>query len=227
MKKFELLTEEFLKDIERKTADHAAWIADPERENGLRHYSTARRFEQYKAGEINRETANNYATKRLYKEMEKQKAAGLAKIEAAETAPDLTSITIDIEWTKSRTWGYNPHAEMVNSHETRRTFGNASGCGYDKRSAAVAEALNQSPAVLKILYTLKEEGLKEGKNDHSETACTGHDNRNIIGYGSGYSVIPYFEGGVGIECFAAILKKAGFQQNAHGGKTYEFYNYTR
>ena len=227
MEKFELLKAEFLKDIERRTEERKTWIENPETENGLRHYSTARRYEQYKTGEINREKANTYAIKRMLKETEKEREKGIEKLKAAEAAPDIVSINIDIEWTKSRTWGYNPHAEQTNSHETRRTFGSATGCGYDKRSAAAAEALNQSAAVLKILYTLKENGLRNGQNDHSSTACTRHDNREIIGYGAGYSVIPYFEGGVGIECFVSILKKAGFTLHSHSGKTSEYYNFTR
>ena len=98
---------------------------------------------------------------------------------------------------------------------TGNSAGYASGCGYDKESSAVAEALNKNNSFLKVLYTLKENALEAGASDHSKTACTGVDNRNIIGYGSGYSVLPYFEGGVGVNCYWDILKKAGFEISCH------------
>ena len=41
-----------------------------------------------------------------------------------------------IVWVRSRTWGSNPN---VQHHGT--TIGRASGCGYDKESAALADAL--------------------------------------------------------------------------------------
>lgn len=42
-------------------------------DRGLKQYSTARRWEQYKAGEITREKAVEFATKRALKKIEKKK----------------------------------------------------------------------------------------------------------------------------------------------------------
>ena len=95
------------------------------------------------------------------------------------------------------------------------------GEGYIRE---VAEAFNKNNSILKALYSLKERALQAGQSDASRTACTGVDNRNICGYGSGYSIIPYFEGGVGVSCFWSILEKCGFKCSAHYGKNETFYS---
>ncbi len=76
----------------------------------------------------------------------------------------------------------------------------------------------------KPLKHQKENGLKAGLSDESRTACTGIDNRDICGYGSGHGAIPYFEGGVGVTCFFEILEKCGFRCSIHCGKYETFYN---
>ena len=101
--------------------------------------------------------------------------------------------------------------------------GTASGCGYDKESAAIAEALNQCDSVLQLLYTYKENALAAGESDESKTASCGRSNCSIIGYGAGYGAIPYFEGGVGSSCFWSILKKCGFTVTGHHGTHSDFY----
>lgn len=191
-------------------------------DRGLKQYSTARRWEQYKAGEITREKAVELATKRALKEIEKDTAAKLARLDRVAAAPDLTFISISVDWVRSRTWGNNPHAE---ARTNAGTFsGTASGCGYDKESTAIAEALNQCDSVLKVLYTLKENGLRAGLSDKSKTAACGRSNGDICGYGAGYGAIPYFEGGVGSSCFWSILKKCGFSTSCHHGKHSDFYS---
>ena len=191
-------------------------------DRGLKQYSTARRWEQYKAGEITREKAVELATKRALKEIEKDTAAKLARLDRVAAAPDLTFISISVDWVRSRTWGNNPHAEARTN--TGTFSGTASGCGYDKESAAIAEALNQCDSVLKVLYTLKENGLRAGLSDKSKTAACGRSNGDICGYGAGHGAIPYFEGGVGSSCFWSILKKCGFSTSCHHGKHSDFYS---
>ena len=46
---------------------------------------------------------------------------------------------IEIVWKKNPKWGRNPHATVTIDGVT--TTGRASGCGYDKASAAVVAAL--------------------------------------------------------------------------------------
>lgn len=183
-----------------------------ESDNGLRRYSTDTRWKQYQTGKITREQAVSYATKRMIKEADKTTAAGLAKLERIAAAEELTFCTVNIEWTRSGT------AKAEAWSNNGRYNGSAGGWGYDKESAAAADAFNRDDTMLKILYDLKEKGLSEGLTSDSETACTGHDNRNIVGYGAGYSVLPYFEGGVGIDCFWSILKKAGYKVSSFYGK---------
>lgn len=191
-------------------------------DNGLKRESTPAKWELYTAGKISREKAVEYATKRAIKRIEKDTAAKLAKLERIANAPELDFISISVDWVHSKTWGYNPHVEI--NTNTGNYSGAASGCGYDKESAAIAEAFNKCDSVLKALYTLKEKALQAGGSDYSKTACTNVDNRNICGYGSGYSVLPYFEGGVGSSCFWSILEKCGFKTSGHHGKHSDFYN---
>ena len=230
---FEMIRAEFIQDQEKRQSEKEVFIRcgyyptwnnhekeNADQERGLRHYLTAAAWESFKAGKITREKAIEKATRRAQRETDKSTAAGLAKLDAAEVAPDLDYINIDVEWVRSSTWGYNPRVDVC---ADIRTYGRAGGCGYDKESAAVAEAFNDNPAILKILYQIKENGLRAGESDADPVACSGRDNRNICGYGSGYSVIPYFEGGVGVSCFWSILKKAGFECVGNHGKREDLY----
>lgn len=160
--------------------------------------------------------------------MEKSKTKAfekqLARLETIEQAPDCSRIEISVDWVRNKTWGNNPHAKITDGGDWYT--GTASGCGYDKISAAVAEALNQSNSILKALCEAKEEALKNGASDASDT-CTGRDNRDILGYGSGYNPVPAFEGGVGMGSFDNIFKKLGFEIHYQGGKTWDSYVMTR
>lgn len=233
MAEFTMIKAEVQQDSDKRKENTAFYIengyfptwaeeyhTDPER--GLRQHSTARRWEQYQAGEISREKAVELATKRALKAIEKDTAAELAKLDRVAQAADLTSVSISVDWVRSYMWGYNPHVEAYTN--TGKHTGKAGGCGYDKESAAIAEALNQCDSVLKMLYTLKENGLRAGQSDESTTACTGRDNRNICGYGSGYGITPYFEGGVGSSCFWSIFEKCGYKVTGHHGKHSDFYS---
>lgn len=231
---FERLTKAFLEDRETQRQRNEFYILhgyceswskeqQNESDNGLKRYSTARRWEQYQNGEIDRAKACEFAIKRMNKEIEKEISLKLAHLEAVANAPEVRYISVNVEYRRSSTWGYNPAVEVITNGESGIFTGYASGCGYDKESAAVADAFNKSLGILKVLYTLKEKALEAGESDESKTACTGHDNRNCVGYGSGYSVIPYFEGGVGVGCFWSILKKAGFDTVCNYGKHENIY----
>lgn len=194
-------------------------------DRGLKEYSTETRWKQYNDGKISREKAVEFARKRYDKQLEKEIEKRLSHLRAVSIAPDVQFINVYVNYVKSAYWGYNPHVEVVTNCGTY--VGYASGCGYDKESAAVADAFNKDLSILKALYTLKEKGLEDGLSDYSATACTGHDNRNICGYGSGYSVIPYFEGGVGVNCFWSILNKCGFETFTRYSKHRNIYFITK
>lgn len=232
---FERLTKAFLEDRETQRQRNEFFIIHgfceswseehkTESDNGLKRYSTARRWEQYQNGEIDRAKACEFAIKRMNKEIEKEIKKKLAHLEAVANAPEVDYITVNVEYKRSSVWGYNPAVEVITNSESGFFTGYASGCGYDKESAAVAGAFNKSLGIMKVLYTLKEKALEAGESDESKTACTGHDNRNCVGYGAGYSVIPYFEGGVGVGCFWDILKKAGYKTRCNYGKHENFYS---
>jgi hypothetical protein len=193
-----------------------------EPDRGLTEYSTETRWNQYRVGQITREKATELAITRATKAIEKETAAELAKLDEVATAADLNHISVSVGWVRSQTWGYNPRVEV----RTNPGFftGSASGCGYDKESAAIADAFNKCNSILKALYTLKEKGLRAGQSDKSKTASCGRSNGSICGYGAGYGAIPYFEGGVGSSCFWEILKKCGYIVRENHSKHSDFYS---
>lgn len=193
---------------------------------GLARHSTPAKWNAYESGSITREKAVQLATSRALRDLEKTFVRKLEKLDRIANAPELEFVTINVEWKRSRTWGYNPTADVVTNEYARYT-GTASGCGYDKRSAAVAEALNASPAVLKALYIAAENALASGQaftrlNVNTVTW------RDVLGYGSGYSILPYFEGGVGISCFEEIFNSCGFSfREVASGKYFDSYTVSR
>lgn len=193
-----------------------------ESDEGIKRYSTECRWLQYKNEKISREKAVEYAVIRTLKKLEKELWTDLERLEAIENAKIPSFISIKTEWVRSRTWGNNPHTEIYVQGEGTLE-GRASGCGYDKESAAFASAAKGSFALKKILCELKEAALKEGKSDKSKTACTGIDNREVCGYGAGYNPIPTFEGGVGMNSIISIFKRYGYNAIESHGKRYDSY----
>ena len=84
------------------------------------------------------------------KEVEKERALYIGRLNAANTSEKLTFIRINVNWKKSNMWGYNPTAETWTSGGYYNT-GRASGCGYDKESAAINKALKPSPSLTRFL----------------------------------------------------------------------------
>lgn len=147
----------------------------------------------------------------------------IATVERMETLLNsdlkINKIVISIEWKKSRTWGNNPHCEVkvfYNNNQVETFTGSASGCGYDKRSAATAEALNKCELLKALLYKAENKRLK----NHSEVT-----RRDFIGYGSGNSSIPHFEGGVGFRSHETILNNLKFKTSLYdeSSTTYDLY----
>lgn len=236
MLKFDLIRAEILEDAEQQEKKTAFYIengfllnwAEQNRifsDNGIERYSTARRLEQYKNGDISRAEAVKYAIARYNRQNSKETAKKLAQLDRIQNAPELVWCDVSVEFRRSSVWGYNPHVESRSNGGY--TTGTASGCGYDKESAAIATAWNQNDSLLKVLCTMKEKALRAGISDSSATACTGRSNANVIGYGAGYSAIPYFEGGVGTSAFLHIMEKAGFTVSSYYGKRENSYTFER
>lgn len=152
---------------------------------------------------------------KIKKEYDKRIADFLAECDRIAQAEPLTHLYISVDWVRSSTWGMNPHAEII-ANDGRFT-GRASGCGYDKLSAATADALNQSKSALKLIYNKYEEALRK---DPKATK------RDAVGYGSGYSK-PYYEGGVGFSCHDSIFRNCGaIVHEWHEGKAWDSMRYT-
>lgn len=181
-------------------------------ENVLRFYLTNGKWNKYKNNELTHEQTQKELKKRIEKYYNKILTEELEKIEEVEKAENIDNITVAVEWVRNRTWGWNPTANVFTFY-VGTTTGTARGCGYDKQSAAIAEAFNKNNCILKILYELKEKALEENENISSHEAC---------GYGGGYGALPYFEGGVGVSCFENILNKARFFMYASTRKNKRF-----
>lgn len=138
----------------------------------------------------------NKVIKRLTANSQKEVNRLFNKIDLVNSASDNLerNIIINIVFSKNSTWGYCPIAE--DNYDNK--IGSITGCGYDKESTASAKILNCHNVILKRMYNMKEKYISRKNGD-------------IFGYGSGYGLLPCFEGGVGIECHIRILEKLGFK----------------
>ena len=178
---------------------------------------TSTQFKKYTNGEMTEKEAKEKIKNKIIKEYGKRQIKDLEKIETIkETNENINTINISINWIKSPTWGYNPRATITTSNGDI-TEGRASGCGYDKESAAIAEALNKNNNILKLLYVAKNKKMTLKNNN----------NHDLLGYGSGYGVLPYFEGGVGASSLMNIFKKLGYNVQEYHTKTSDFYTITK
>lgn len=211
---------ELLQNIE-SAVKWAAEYAEKRNLSALKHYATKAKLEAFEAGTLSTEKLLESIRTREGKKAQKTFDAFIMDLESIENAPEVDKIKIAVDWKKSSTWGMNPHAEVSTVDGVFMGF--ASGCGYDKLSSAIASALNQSSAILKLLYEAKEKALEETGNDKEKAF-------SAVGYGSGAScfVRPYFEGGVGVSCYKSIFEKLGYTwQDIASGKTYDVFLITK
>lgn len=177
----------------------------------LCNYATELKQKQFKEGTISKEKITGIIKKKVLKEKNKGLNEDLQKIGNVEKAEAPQYINISVEWRNCRTYGnLSAHANIIINGLSFTGF--ASGYGYDRESTAIADALNKSFSALKVLYTKK-------NNAFDKT------NHQLLGYGSGYGVLPYFEGGVGTKCLLALFEKAGYKliTESHG-KRFDCYN---
>ena len=179
-----------------------------ENENLIRQFSTDYMYNKYKAGEITQEEAYKKAYNKMVQTMEKERDKKLEKLTKIEQAEDIEQIRISVEWKNSRAWGSNPHVVLsaYSSNNCYDAKAKASGCGYDKESQAIAEALNSICGIRKLLIE-KLDYINEKKP-----------------YGiNQYGIIPAFSGGVGTKCFTSFFKDIGWKVTEMHGKTYDSY----
>lgn len=170
---------------------------------------TDNQWDKYTSGTLTREKALELARKKAAREAKKRADRYRERLTAAEEANLPADLLLVIRWVRNSTWGWNPHAELYVGGET--FTGRASGCGYDKASAAMAEALNACPAIMRALYE-KEEERPDGVTL-----------REWIGYGSGYGILPAFEGGVGVRALCDVLTACGLSVNCTQARDETYY----
>lgn len=179
-------------------------------DNNMKNESTAARWTQYERGQISREKCAEYATERAARRIDKETAAAIEHAEKISNAPTLEGITIYINWTRS-SGTYNPHAE-VKVYTDRGTYtahGSAYGGNYNKESAAIAEALNEIDAALKVIYDQREEGVKLYGTRQTHAASR-------------------YERGTGINCITQILEHSNIMLISHDEtKTTDHYYFER
>lgn len=150
----------------------------------------------------------NYTERRLRNYLAKENEREREKAEQ----PAVKRLRVQIEWHKSRTWGNCPRLEfwldLVNG---QRIYGDGitcSGCGYDKESTVVAEVFNRHCIGMAI--------RKWKRNKKKQ-----------IPYGLRLGDYPYFEGGVGIECYKSIAEYLGGKmEHTFCGRTMDEYLFT-
>lgn len=195
----------FSQELEGKTA------ADILASCYLKRYTTPKTLDALKHTAPEETPADEVIAKMKAKKAREEAQNTAKRLEALALAescelPEL--VNISVEFTRSRTWGSIPHATVT--AEQRRTCGMASGCGYDKESAAIAAAMNQHPAVMRILY------------DHAESG------ENFPYSVRTFAGLPSFDGGCGVSCFQAVFEACGYSWRQVGnGKTYNAYTITR
>lgn len=182
-------------DKEEKVQAEKAYKRACCEDSALRELLTEKQWEKYKSGTLTREKSLELARKKAEREAKKTADRYRERITAAEGDNRPADGLLVIRFVRNQTWGWNPHAELLIVGET--FTGRASGCGYDKASAAMAEALNACPAIMRALY----------KRDDKRQ--DGVSRREWIGYGSGYGVLPAFEGGVGVRTLCDVMTACG------------------
>jgi len=140
-------------------------------------------------------TTEEKASRKREREQSRKLEIEEKRIAAEMAQPPIFSLTILIEWKKSKVWGRNPHATAKvifadGSYQTAKYT--CSGCGYDKESTVIAAAFNDF-----LKYRLWE--LKDKIN------------ANAAPYGiSHYYVNQYnYSGGVGTSCYYNISEFIG------------------
>ena len=170
--------------------------------------ATLAALQELPAGDTIPETIKDRMQKKRAKEAERDAKKRFERVNEVEEVEAPAAVSVVVEWHKSRTWGMNPRARVA--AERVATYGSASGCGYDKESAAIASAMNQNPETLKILY------------DHAEAG-------GVFPYGVDvWAGLPSFAGGCGVSCFYSIFEACGYTfRKVASGEMFDVYEITR
>ena len=184
--------------------------------NTINFYITDLRKQQLKDGKITLEKVQQIAIKKASKEIEKQTAKKIEQVKYIDsTITKMEDINIIVQ-TKKTNLGYQQKAILAT--DTIRIEGKyTGGWGYDKLSSAISEVLNQYHPLMKLMYDYID-------NKMFEEGSLTINNHKVLGYGSGYGILPYFESGVGVESFYTIFDNLGLKLTQ---VTDEFYRITK
>lgn len=144
----------------------------------------------------------------------------LERIEQEKNQNPVKSIIINIEWKKSRMWGYNPRCEAKVEYQDGTggyspTY-TCSGGGYDKESTVIADVFN---TYLKYRLWQKAKDFRYNQENHSYPY-------GIYLPRKDYNHVS-FQGGVGTNCYYSISKFIGGKfEHISGGKTFDVYKFT-
>lgn len=137
---------------------------------------------------------------------------------------EVESITINIEWRKSRMWGNCPMCEAkINfkdgTWETSSTY-TASGCGYDKESTVIANVFNDylKYKLWRIFHDLisKDKDVPYGIYSGKYKTDFDIEVKHVS-----------FDGGIGTNCYNRISKFIGGEfEHVSSGKTFDVFKYT-
>ena len=171
--------------------------------NTLNFYTTNLRQKQYKEGKISMDKFKACAKTKMLKETKKQLDNELKELEKVENNHKIfDTLYIQVQCKKTNL-GYQYKAILSDSIE--KIEGKyTGGWGYDKLSSAISEVLNEYLPLKELLYNYKEKYLFDNKLIQA-------DNHEIFGYGSGYVILPYFEGGVGVSSYYKIFNTIGLE----------------
>ena len=179
-------------------------------------YITNLRQQQLKDGKITLEKAQQIAIKKATKELEKRTAKKIEKVKNIyATIENMEDINIIIQ-TKKTNLGYQ-HKAILATDTVRIEGKYTGGWGYDKLSTAIAEVLNQYQPLMKAMYEYIDDKMFE------EGSLT-INNHEVLGYGAGYGILPYFESGVGVSSFYKIFDNLGLKLTQVSD---EFYRITK
>lgn len=198
----DLLTGALRKDAFKRISQY---LDDPDKWF-LNRWLTDKRYQDWQSGALTDEQAWNIARKRLERDTFRQLVEDENHLKCVMAGKEPETISVLMEYRRSGA----VHC-TVNIDNRHCYKGSAYGGGYDKRSAALADALNKSYDALSILAHAKHVALNNGETDWSATASSGRCNHDMLGYGAGYSVVPYYEGGVGMSTIIALLTRRGYK----------------
>lgn len=161
---------------------------------------TKKQLDKLNSGDLSLTEIKKIMLAKIEKDYTKNLDKQLKQIQAIKNNEYVNFARCEIDWTRNNTWGYCPNGCYRNGFKYQ-DFRSVTGCGYDKLSTLTANMFNSDNNLMSYVMA------------YIEKHAINRDNiRKKLGYGIRiFNGIPYFEGGVGVECHISILKKLGFQ----------------